>query len=196
MMACKYAVEQNIIGDFVECGVWRGGNALLAAAIFKSYGSNKKVYLFDTFEGMTKPQLIDESAANGKSALNEFNKRQKRDYNDWCYASIDDVKDSFRRFNLLNENVTFVKGDVLKTLDDERSLPIDISVLRLDTDWYESTLHELKCLYPKLQKSGILIIDDYGCWRGCQKAVDEYFGAAQPFFYAIDTEAVVATKSF
>jgi O-methyltransferase len=175
MLACKHVVERDIEGDFLECGVWRGGNAVLAAAIFKLYGSRKKVYLFDTFAGMTKPTDLDRYAATGRGALQEFRDHQKESHNDWCYASIDDVRNSFLKVDLLSDNVVFVKGDVLTTLAESANIPAHISVLRLDTDWYESTKKELEVLYPLLSRGGALIIDDYGHWAGSKKATDEYF---------------------
>ncbi|MBF0555992.1 MAG: hypothetical protein HQK96_15820 [Nitrospirae bacterium] len=83
MLACKHVVELGIDGDFVECGVWRGGNSILAAAIFKLYGSKKKVYLFDTFEGMTKPAEFDKELSTGKAAIVEFNRSQILHYIDY-----------------------------------------------------------------------------------------------------------------
>jgi O-methyltransferase len=175
MLACKHVVERDIEGDFLECGVWRGGNAVLAAAIFRLYGSKKKVYLFDTFEGMTEPTELDRYAATGRGALQEFRDHQQESHNDWCYASIDDVRNSFLKVDLLSDNVIFVKGDVLTTLAEAANIPAHISVLRLDTDWYESTKKELEVLYPLLSVGGALIIDDYGHWAGSKKATDEYF---------------------
>jgi O-methyltransferase len=175
LMACKHAIKEGIPGDFVECGVWRGGNALTAAAIFRLYGVKKKVYLFDTFGGMTAPTDNDIEASSGKHAQNYFDKNQKQTHNEWCYASLEDVKENFREYDLLDENVIFVKGDVTLTLDDDKSLPKEICALRLDTDWYESTKKELEVLYPRLSIGGALMIDDYGHWAGAKKAVDEYF---------------------
>lgn len=175
MLACKHVVERGIEGDFLECGVWRGGNAVLAAAIFRLYGSKKKVYLFDTFEGMTEPTEPDKYTATGRGALQEFRDHQQESHNDWCYASIEDVRNSFLKVDLLSDNVIFVKGDVLTTLAEAANIPAHISVLRLDTDWYESTKKELEVLYPLLSVGGTLIIDDYGHWAGSKKATDEYF---------------------
>jgi O-methyltransferase len=175
ILACRHALAWGFDGDFVECGVWRGGNSILAAGIFKMYGSNKKVYLFDTFEGMTRPTDNDAHLGSGKKAMGEFIDNQKENHNDWCYASLEDVKANFERVNLLGDNIVFVKGDVAETLAKPENLPQKISVLRLDTDWYESTKLELDVLYPRLSVGGVLIIDDYGHWAGSKKAVDEYF---------------------
>lgn len=196
MMACKHALERGIEGDFVECGVWRGGNALLAAGIFKLHGSTQKVYLFDTFEGMTEPTIHDKETQTDKKAVSEFNENQKTPGQHWYFALIEEVKNNFSRAKLLRDNIIFVKGDVLKTLDNGSNLPSRISVLRLDTDWYESTKKELEVLYPKVGLGGVLIIDDYGHWSGARKATDEYFHkyGKRPFLQYTDYTGRVGVK--
>ena len=194
IMACKYALERNIEGDFVECGVWRGGNALAAAEIFKLYKSDKSVWLFDTFKGMTAPTDADIQVSNGKSAKNQYIADQKETHNEWCFASIGDVRRNFANRGLTS-NIFFIEGDVCETLD-MPMLPNKISVLRLDTDWYESTKKELEILYPKLSVGGCLIIDDYGHWSGSKKATDEYFekNHNRPFLQYTDYSGRVAVK--
>ncbi|MDR2864802.1 MAG: TylF/MycF family methyltransferase [Spirochaetaceae bacterium] len=190
MLACKYVLDQNIEGDFIECGVWRGGNSILAAGIFKLYKSDRKIYLFDTFTGMTEPGKKDIRISDGslQAAINEFASKK-------CLSSLDDVKENFRRYNLLFDNVIFVQGDVLQTLEC-KSVPSKIAVLRLDTDWYESTRKELEILYPRLSSNGVLIIDDYGHWGGSKKAVDEYFATYgnRLFFNYVDYTGRSAVK--
>lgn len=196
VMACKHAIERNIEGDFVECGVWRGGNAMLAAAIFKMHECSKRVCLFDTFQGMTEPSDEDTAVRDGSSARETYVRQKKDTHNEWCYASLEDVRNNFARADLLGENIVFVKGDVLRTLDDVQSLPQKISVLRLDTDWYESTRKELEVLYPRLSIGGVLIIDDYGHWAGSKKATDEYFAVndRRPFLQYTDDAGRVGVK--
>ena len=174
-MACKHVMDCNIPGDFVECGVMRGGHAIIAAAMFNLYKSTRKVYLFDTFAGMTTPIEKDKDAATNTLAKSTFNELQRDSHNDWCYASLDDVKANFRNAGLLDDNIIFVQGDVAVTLEVPNNLPERIAALRLDTDWYESTKKELEILYPRLSVGGVLIIDDYGYWAGAREAVDEYF---------------------
>ena len=195
-LACKHIIASNIKGDFVECGVRRGGNAILATAIFNFYKYPMKVYLFDTFQGMTKPTKEDKRASSGESALNRFKELERGNHNEWCYASLQDVKNNFKKFNLLKKNVQFVQGDVLKTLIISKNLPNKISILRLDTDWYESTKKELEVLYPKLNKGGVLLIDDYGFWAGSRKATDEYFMKCsnRPFLQYVDGSGRSAVK--
>lgn len=194
VMACKYALDRDIEGDFVECGVWRGGNAIAAAEIFKLYKSDKSVWLFDTFKGMTAPTDADVRASDGKSAEKQYIADLKETHNDWCYASIDDVRQNFANRGLTS-NIFFVEGDVCHTLDGAM-VPNKICVLRLDTDWYESTKKELEVLYPKLSLGGCLIIDDYGYWSGSKKATDEYFESHnnRPFLQYTDYTGRVAVK--
>ena len=196
LMACKHAIERNIDGDFVECGVWRGGNSLVAAELFKLYGVPKKVWLFDTFAGMTAPTGADVSAVDGKAAQGQFARDQRDTHNDWCYASLGDVRNSFAKKGFTSDSVKFIEGDVCATLVNPTNLPDKICVLRLDTDWYESTKKELEILYPKLTTGGTLIIDDYGYWAGSKKATDEYFAAHgnRPFLQYTDDTGRVAVK--
>jgi len=182
VIACKWVVKNGIPGSFVECGVWRGGNAIVAAEIFRLNNSSNDVWLFDTFEGMVRPTDLDLDYS-GRPALNEYLSSIKSEYIEWCYASLEDVKNNFSEKGLLDNNINFVKGNVNETLK-EISYLQKIAVLRLDTDWYESTKIQLEVLYPKLSIGGCLIIDDYGAWQGCKAAVDEYFEktAERPFF--------------
>lgn len=178
--ACKHAVEAGVEGDFVECGVWRGGNALAAKLTFENYGSDKKVWMFDTFTGMTAPTEADTSIYVEKSALDRFQDAQKTTHTDWCFASLDDVRVNFEKAGADLTGVRFIAGDVIETLCDQANLPARISVLRLDTDWYESTKAELEVLYPRLSFGGSLLIDDFGHWDGARRAVEEYLEMLPP----------------
>jgi O-methyltransferase len=195
-VAAKYIAINNIPGDFVECGVFRGGNALIAAKIFKMYKMTKKVYLFDTFTGMTEPTRYDLRTRSKSPTLKKYLLRKRESYTDWAYASIEEVKENFQKCNLLTSNVVFVKGKVEDTLEQESNIPHAISFLRLDTDWYESTKIELEKLYEKLVPGGILVVDDYGCFDGARKAFDEYFEkhSPPPFLSLIDDGARIGIK--
>lgn len=195
LLSCKNVVKNNISGDFVECGVWRGGNSLIAAFIFNKYQSNKKIYLFDTFEGMTPPTEDEFHLLSKKKSINTFQEYKNKSIQ-WCGASIDEVKKNFKNLNLLNENIIFIKGDVSQTLMKYNKNIQKISVLRLDTDFYESTKIELKYLYPKVETSGLIILDDYGHWSGSKKAVDEFFEVnnIHPFLIPIDYAARIMIK--
>ena len=194
--AAKYVAENEIDGDFVECGVWRGGNSIIAAEIFKRYGLNKKVFLFDTFKGMTEPTQDDRSIADNQPALKEYIRLQEEAHNSWCFAPVEEVKSNFSRRNLLDPNVVFVEGPVEETLHRKSIPPARICFLRLDTDWYESTRVELEILYPSVTKGGVVVIDDYGHWSGSKKATDEYFadGKSRPLFHAIDRTRRIGIK--
>jgi O-methyltransferase len=172
----KYVVENKIEGDIVECGVWRGGCSLAMAMMLKELGSKKKVFLFDTFEGMTKPTTYDIDAKTGIPAINTYNSLNCETHNEWCYASLEDVKHHFNAAGL-TEYPVYVQGDVLETLRNADNLPNKVSLVRLDTDWYESTKYEMEVLYPLLQCNGVLLVDDYGHWQGSRRAVDEYFAS-------------------
>jgi O-methyltransferase len=174
-LSVEYILSNNIVGSFVECGVWRGGSSMLIAKMLtnrKIY--DRKIYLYDTYEGMSEPTSNDISWL-GQNAANllEANKSKKKE-SVWCLADLDDVQTNLRLTNFEEKNLFFVKGKVEDTIP--QIIPEEpIALLRLDTDWYESTKHELTYLFPKLTQNGILIIDDYGHWEGCRKATDEYF---------------------
>lgn len=172
-LSARNICNNNISGDFVECGVWRGGNIILAAKVFEFYGVEKKYWLYDTFTGMTKPTEIDFSNFEG-SAIRTYDILRRSDSR-WCESSLRDVKENLARFNLDLSNFNFIIGDVLETLKLPANNPESICILRLDTDWYESTKMELDCLYDKVNLHGIIMFDDYGYWGGHRKAIDEFF---------------------
>ena len=176
--AFKYVQENNIDGDLVECGVWKGGNLILLENLMYEFNKfDRKILGFDTFEGMTEPNEFDINLKNqeAKKLLNIEKKIENNvKENNWCFSSYDSVLKNFTE-NTKSNNLTLIKGDVKETLNKDENLPKKISILRLDTDFYESTKIELEKLYPLLSKNGILIIDDYGHWQGAKKAVDEYF---------------------
>lgn len=188
----RYAVENNVEGDFVEVGVWRGGNAILAKLLLSELGSNKQVHLFDTFSGMTEPQPNDLVQTTGLGAHRKYARLQKETHNEWVYASLDQVRKNFIEAGTNLDGVNFVEGDVIETL--EKSFePERICVLRLDTDFYESTRKEMEILYPRLSDKGVLILDDYGSWTGARQAVDEYFSDhnLKPLMHVTDTARAV-----
>lgn len=178
--ACKHAVQSGIEGDFVECGVWRGGNSIAAKLTFENYGSDKKVWLFDTFTGMTPPTEHDATRFSEKSAAERFVEAQGLEHNEWCFASLEDVQANFKTAGTNPAGVRFVAGDVMKTLTNSSDIPDALCVLRLDTDFYDSTKAELETLYPRLSVGGSLLIDDFGHWDGARRAVEEYLATLPP----------------
>ena len=178
--------EKKLEGDFVECGVWRGGNILLYKLLNDFYSLNKTIFAYDTFEGMTKPENIDidfmENSANRQLIVN---KKSENLINVHCFSTIDSVKKNISKYSNL-KNINFIIGAVEKSLLLEKNLPKKISVLRLDTDWYASTKIELEIMYPRLVRGGVLIIDDYGHWQGARKATDEYFFGKKKWLHVHD----------
>ncbi len=192
--ALKYINRGKIEGAIVECGVWRGGNMLIAKDMCRSSGIQRDIYLFDTFAGMSEPTDNDISISNSPAGP-EYETRKKDGYVDWDYASLEDVRNNFQQAGLLDESVHLVKGKVEDTLQDARNIPGRIALLRLDTDWYESTKIELEMLYPKLAQGGVMIVDDYGHWQGARKAVDEYFRDKNVLLSRIDYTARLIIKN-
>jgi O-methyltransferase len=174
IQAVRYVVNAKIAGSIVECGVWQGGSMMAAAYALKSLGRcDRDLYLFDTYEGMTRPGDADISH-EGDAALTQFEAARKdEDTATWCYAPIEKVRTNLFSTAYDRARFKFIKGKVEDTIP--AHAPDQIAILRLDTDWYASTRHELVHLYPRLSAGGVLIIDDYGHWRGSRKAVDEYF---------------------
>ncbi len=170
----QYIIKNNIQGDFVECGVWKGGSMMAIAETLKHLGvTNRQLYLYDTFAGMTAPteEDIDQLNRDASSQLiQEAGKKTESIV--WAYSSLDEVKNNLAKTNYPAELIHYVEGDVLLTIP--QTISTQIGLLRLDTDWYESTKHEMIHLYPKLVSKGVLIIDDYGFWKGSRKAIDEY----------------------
>jgi len=173
--AVEYISRNNIEGDIVECGVWRGGQTMIMArTLLKENDKNRKIWLYDTYEGMSEPTNDDVKISNQERAQNLLLQKDKSTELDniWCYAPIEEVKRNVMSTGYNPDNFVFVKGKVEDTIPDQ--IPSKIALLRLDTDWYESTYHELVHLFPRLVKGGVLLIDDYGTWAGSKKAVDKY----------------------
>jgi len=173
--AICYVLDRGIPGDFVECGVWRGGSALMIAKILEKRGiHDRKVILYDTFEGMPAPTADDKTFRGEAAAVLLENEKDNKEESVWCLADIADVQRNVGLAKLADDQIVLIKGKVEDTIPSQ--VPFQqVALLRLDTDWYSSTKHELIHLYPMLQSGGVLIIDDYGHWEGCRKAVDEYF---------------------
>lgn len=196
MDAVKYLVNNRIEGSIVECGVWRGGSVMAAAWTLLALGdTSRDLYLFDTFEGMSPPsehdRLMDGTPAG--QILQDL-ERSEAEGNYWCFAGLDLVKKNVLSTGYPAERVHFIKGKVEDTLP--ASAPDRIALLRLDTDWYESTRHELLHLYPRLVEGGVLIVDDYGAWQGARRAVDEFFRERDfaPLFGRLDYTGRLAVK--
>jgi hypothetical protein len=178
ILSVRHLIQNNVEGDFVECGVWRGGSMMaVALAALDEQNTDRNLFLYDTFSGMTKPSSIDVDY-EGVSAMKSMEeaKLSNREFSAGviAYASIDDVEKGMKLTNYPTDKIFYIVGDVAKTLAQEE-VPNKIALLRLDTDWYESTKVELEILWPRLVPGGVLILDDYDHWVGARKAVDEYF---------------------
>ena len=173
--AMQYVIKNDIQGDFVECGVWKGGSSLLIAKCLKLHGiTDRKIYMYDTYEGMPPPTEHDKDFTGTTAEEQLEGASIEHQASVWCYSSFDEVKENMAQAGFPADQIIMVKGKVEDTIPE--TIPQgNLALLRLDTDWYESTYHELKYLYPKLNPNGILILDDYGHWAGARKAVDEYF---------------------
>lgn len=191
--ALNYVDRRRIPGAIVECGVWRGGNMMMAKEARVGRSPDRDIYLFDTFAGMTLP-TSDDVAIDGTLASDRFLEVQRGEGSEWCYASRKDVEENFAAFGLLSDDLKFREGKVEETLADADALPEQIAILRLDTDWYESTKVEIEVLYPLLAAGGVLIVDDYGHWEGARKAVHEYFGDRLPLLTVVDYTCRMAIK--
>lgn len=164
LRACaEMVLEENIPGDFMETGVWRGGACILLRGVLRAYNDrSRKVWVADSFEGLPEPDPSRYPADEG-DILYTFKE---------LAISLDQVKEHFRRYDLLDDQVRFLKGFFSRTLP---VAPVrQLSVLRLDGDMYESTMDALTHLYPKLSPGGFCIIDDYGCIPACRQAVRDY----------------------
>lgn len=176
----RYLERRGIQGSVVECGVWRGGSSMAAAlTLLQERKSIRDLYLFDTFEGMTPPSDVDQTV-DGKLARTYLNNDPEKK-GIWCVAGLEDVQRNMASTGYPSERVHYIKGPVEETIP-AQSPKGPIALLRLDTDWYESTRHELDQLFPQLVPGGVLIVDDYGHWKGARKAVDEFL-AEQPLAY-------------
>jgi O-methyltransferase len=190
----EYIVRNRIPGDIVECGVWSGGSMLLAAHALMHFGdTSRRIYLYDTFAGMPKPGAID-TRWDGVPALPTWEHYQ-RNGGRWCYGGTQDhVRSVVSSSGYPEDRFVFVEGMVEDTLPATR--PEKISLLRLDTDLYSSTYHELVHLYPLLAVGGILIIDDYGAFQGAKIATDQFIEENRlPLFLSrIDGSVRLAVK--
>jgi O-methyltransferase len=191
----RYVCRENVAGDIVECGVWRGGSSMVAALTLIQEGEHaRRLWLYDTFEGMTDPTAEDVSV-HGLRAAEQWDRIRSRRH-DWtlAIASLADVRKNMASTGIAADRLEYVRGAVEETIPS--TVPERIAVLRLDTDWYESTRHELEHLWEHLEPGGVLLLDDYGHWAGARKAVDEFFAgrADTPLLVRVDYTGRVGVK--
>ena len=196
-LSLDYLFKRNRIeGDVVECGVFKGANCRFICDYLKSINyENINIFLYDTFEGMPCASSNDINIFTKKNYNFYLKKMQKNNEVDnfYKYENIENVKKLLFQTNYNKNKIHFIKGLVEETIP--KTIPNKISLLILDTDYYDSTKHELQHLYPLVEKGGIIIIDDYGTWSGVKKAVDEYFDNLNDFKSFIDHKTIFLIKS-
>jgi O-methyltransferase len=195
--AIRYLSSRGVPGDIVECGVWRGGSCVLAALTLMLLGdTERRIWLYDTFSGMTEPTGRDRDVYGGKAIdmQGRTHTEEGRPTPFQFVASLDDVKANMATTGFPDDRIVYVEGPVESTLPATR--PDEVALLRLDTDWFESTAHSLRHLYPRLSHGGVLLSDDYGDWPGVREAVDGYLAeAGQPLLlHRIDNTGRIAVK--
>lgn len=175
--AVEYIVRNKVPGEIVECGVWKGGSMMaIALTLLRLRAADRRLYLFDTFDGMPPASDVDRDlhGAGAEQLLDATKKSSEALI--WAMAQIEEVRKNMGSTDYPPGLVDYVEGRVEETIPSKA--PQRISLLRLDTDWFESTKHELVHLFPRLSEGGVLIIDDYGHWQGARKAVDEYIATS------------------
>ena len=191
--ATRYISRYQVPGDIVECGVWRGGSMQAVALTLAGLGvTDRELHLYDTFEGMPPPTEHDVRARDGEPASGLLATHDK-DARVWAYADLDDVRKGMAEVPYPEDRIHYHPGMVEDTIPGQA--PEQIALLRLDTDWYESTKHELEHLYDRLSPGGILIFDDYGDWEGARKATEEWLEkTGAPLFLATMGSGRIAVK--
>jgi hypothetical protein len=172
--AIRYLIGNNIAGDFVECGVWKGGSMMAAAKTLLALNSvERDLHLFDTYAGMTAPSAKDGTRFANETPDQTFVQSRNPDGTcQWCYSSLEETRRNMLSVRYPEGKIHFIKGPVEETIPEHA--PARIALLRLDTDFYESSKHEMIHLFPRLVSGGVLLLDDYGHWEGQRTAVDEY----------------------
>jgi len=190
--AARQVSRRGVPGAIVECGVWRGGSTMAAAlTLLQEKDTERDLYLFDTYTGMSEPGEEDEASPYDGYDLRRMWKRRT---SGWHAVPVETVRANMESTGYPAERMHYVEGPVEVTVPG--SAPDVIALLRLDTDWYASTLHELEHLWPRLSPGGVLILDDYGHYAGARRAVDEYFDAREgrPLLQRVDYTGRMAVK--
>ena len=171
--AVRYVVRADVPGALVECGVWRGGSALTVLLTLLDEGvTDRDVWLYDTFEAMPPPGDRDVDMFGTPAAVGFKSYAEDGPPPGFEWLPFDQVRGNLLATGYPEERIHFVKGLVEATIPSQA--PDAIALLRLDTDWYESTLHEFEHLFPRVPEGGVLLVDDYGHWMGAKQATDEY----------------------
>jgi hypothetical protein len=187
--AVEYVIQRGIPGDFVECGVWMGGSAMVVAKTLLGLGvSDRRIWLYDTFGAMPQPDERD--GAVNRDFAGRLPERPVSDVPHGAYLPV--VRANMESTGYPPSLISYVCGLVEETIPEHA--PAEIGLLRLDTDWYSSTAHELENLYPRVASGGVLIVDDYGHYQGARKAVDEYFERSPILLTRVDYTGRMGVK--
>jgi len=181
--AVKYILEHNIEGVFVECGVDSGLFEEIWIHELMKHNVTRDIYLYDTFQGLTEPSKNDYTCENAvlykmdsTQVYNTWSNYKINDnVNGWCYTPLEHVKNRLKNTGYNECSLHYIVGDVMETLKDKNNIPSKIAMLRLDTDWYESSKYELEQMYNNVVVGGIIIFDDYYHWNGQQLATNDFF---------------------
>ena len=181
--AVRYILNNNIEGDLVECGVDNGNFERIWIGELMKQNAVRHIHLYDTFGGLTEPSEYDYTCKD--AALYKMNKDEvyntwkkqiiNNTTNGWCFTPLERVQQSLNSTGYPEEYLHYIVGDVMETLKDKSKIPEKIAILRLDTDWYESSKYELEQMYDNVVTGGIIIFDDYYHWDGQRRATDDYF---------------------
>lgn len=199
--AIDYILNNNIPGDIVECGCGNGNFEIMWIQQLQKRNALRNIRMYDTFAGLTEPSEKDFSVTettqytmSAQEVKSNWLKNVKSSTeNNWCSWSVDYVKNILSPLQYPNEYLHYIVGDVRKTLMEEKNIPDKIAILRLDTDWYDSSKIELIKLFPKVVPGGLVIFDDYNHWNGQRQATNEYFAEIGESYTLIPvTDKVVA----
>jgi O-methyltransferase len=187
--ATEYVVRKGLRGDFVECGVWRGGSAMVMALTLQRLGAaERRLWLYDVFSHFPEPGAEDVDLWGRSSEEMVADRKGPPPMT----PSAQEVRATVAGTGYDPSRLVLVEGRVEDTIP--AHAPEEIALLRLDTDWYSSIKHELEHLYPRVQTDGVLIIDDYGHYPSARQAVDEYFADDPLLLSRIDYTCRMAVK--
>lgn len=190
----EYILKNNISGSIVECGVDSGNFEYVWINELMKNNTTRDIYLFDTFGGLTEPSEYDYTSKtaslyqmDSKEVHSTWKSKIINDsLNSWCYTPLEKVQNRLNSTGYPQEKLHYIVGDVMETLKDNKNIPEQIAILRLDTDWYESSKIELEMMYNNVTTGGLIIFDDYYHWDGQRRATDEYFKKINVDYYFIN----------
>jgi O-methyltransferase len=181
--AITYILKNNIEGAIIECGVGDGHFEHIWINELMKHNTLRDIYLYDTFKGLVAPSEYDYTCKDAR--LYTMNQDEvyntwkshiiNEEINGWCYSPLDYVRNKLNSTGYPENNLHYIVGNVMETLKDKTKIPEKIAILRLDTDWYESSKYELEQMYDNVVIGGVIIFDDYYHWDGQRRATDDFF---------------------